>query len=175
MAGTTGLEPATSDVKICVQGQSNHGVTCFISSLRAPRSDTECHRMPKTIHSVHAYYTHIFIPEYLIRIIFRNLQLLHELPRNHRSRPGDPANRPWAGFTHSNFWSVDYCHLKAVLDTCKEPKGCRIRLSVAHRKRRGALTGFEHTSACLRPRKYCAAISGFSQIRPQVRTPGIIP
>src|ERR1035441_10513530 len=54
---------------------------------------------------------------------------------------GDPVNRPWAGFTHCNSWPVDYCHLKAVLDMCKEPKGCRMRPSVAHRKRRGALTG----------------------------------
>ncbi len=78
---------------------------------------------------------------------------------------GDPVNRPWTDFTHSNFWPVDYCHLKAVLDTCKEKRVPNPTVCSASETSR-CFDRIEHTSACLKPRKYCAAITGFPQIRP---------
>ena len=47
MAGTTGLEPATSDVTDLRSGPIKSWTYLCFSSLRAPRSDTECHKMPQ--------------------------------------------------------------------------------------------------------------------------------
>ena len=121
------------------------------------RNAIEC---PKTIHSVHAYYTHIFIPEYLIRIIFRNLQLLHELPRNHRSRRRRPGQSA-LGRLHpqqllaSRLLSFESRpgHVQGTKRVPNPPVGSASETS-------RCFDGIEHTSACLRPRKYCRSDLG---------------
>ena len=46
--GDVTYPPAQQRAQICVQGQSNHGLTSVINSLRAPRSDMECPCLPLT-------------------------------------------------------------------------------------------------------------------------------
>ena len=131
-------------------------------------------KCPKTIHLLHAYYTHILIPEYLNRLIFDTSNSYMNFHGITPFDAGDPGRPALVNLQAENSGPVNL-HLEALMETCKEPKACRIRRSVAHLKRRGAFDGIGHTSACLKPRQYCAAIRGFPQIRPGVPTLGIIP
>ena len=79
---------------------------------------------------------------------------------------GDPVNRAWAGFTQQQLLASRSLSFESrpghVQGTKRVPNQTVCSASETSR----CFDGIEHTSACLKPRKYCAAITGFPQIRP---------